>query len=131
MLKIKKLFTCFVLAVLLISSSVFATDDTVTSISDEEAVTTEESISDEESVTTEETTPTNIANTLYEDIYIYDTDSYTLSDNVYGNIFASTTKFVTNPRNNGAIVSGNLYLISNEVIIGSDVSYSENKDKAG
>ena len=123
MLKLKKLFTCFILAILLISSSVLATDNTVTPISDEESVTTEEAI------TTEETTSTNTPKTLYEDIYIYNTDSYTLSDNVYGNIFASTTKFVTNPRNNGATVSGNLFLISNEVIIGSDVSYSDNKDK--
>lgn len=117
MLKLKKFFICFVLAILLISSSVLATDNTVMPINEETPTTIEES------------TTTNTAKSLYEDIYIYDTDSYTLNDIVYGNIFASTTKFVTNPRNNGGVISGNLFVVSDEVIIGSDVSYSDNKDK--
>jgi len=65
---------------------------------------------------------------MEKDLYIYNIDSYVFSDILYGNIYASTTKFVTNPRNNGGIISGNLFVLSNEVAIGSDVSYSDNKD---
>lgn len=120
MLKIKKFFICFVLTLLLLSSSVFATD----------AVTTAAPLM---SITepTQETATKPAVDSVYEDLYIYGTEYCSIDNIVYGNIFASTTKFVTNPRNNGGIISGNLYLISNEATIESEVTYSNNKDKNG
>jgi len=118
MLKFKKLFICIVLCIMLLSSTVLATDEVMP-------------ISDETPISISEEIPTNKPESVYEDLYIYNTDSYTLTDIIYGNIFASTTKFVTNPKNNGGSISGNLFIVSNEVVIGSDVSYSDNTDKNG
>ena len=118
MLKFKKLFICIVLSFMLLSSTVLATDKVMP-------------ISAETPISISEETQTNTPESVYEDLYIYNTDSYTLNDIVYGNIFASTTKFVTNPKNNGGTISGNLFIVSNEVVIGSDVSYSDNTDKNG
>ena len=117
MIKFKKLFTCFMLTLILLSSSVLATDVMP--------------ISEEQPVSIENTPATNTPESIYEDLYIYNTDSYTLSDIIYGNVYASTTKFATNPRNQGGTISGNLFVLSSEVIIGSDVSLSDAKDKEG
>jgi len=116
MLKFKKLFTCFMITLILLSSSVLATNEVMP-------------ISEEQPVAIQDSPAANEPESMYEDLYIYNVDSYTLSDNIYGNIYASTTKFVTNPRNNGGNISGNLFVLSSEVIIGSDVSYSDAKDK--
>ena len=120
MLNFKKLFICLMFAFLLTSSFVLATD-TVLQINEENATLLANDLKDT-SVTAQE---------IEEDLFIYNTDSYTLSDNVNGNVFSSTLKFVTNPRNNGGNISGNLFLISSEVTIGSDISYSDVKDKNG
>lgn len=117
MIKLRYFFTCFLLVILLFSSSVFATDEVL-------------QIEVETPIITEGDSNKN-AESIYEDLYIYNIDSYTLHDNVYGNIFASTTKFTTDPRSDGGNIYGNLYIVSNEVVIGSDVSYSNNKDKHG
>lgn len=122
---LKKFFACFCIAILLISSSVLATDINNGPVDD---------VADVPMLISESpnTTATPVtAESIYKDLYIYDTNSYSLSDIVYGNVFASTTKFVTNPKNNGGIISGNLYLISSEAVIESDVAYSNNKDKNG
>lgn len=103
-MKTKKLFICFMLAFVLLTTSVFATDTTVV-----------------------QTSPA----TINDDLYIYDVDSYTLSDNVNGNLFVSTNKFTVNPRSNGGVISGDLFLISSNVSIQSDVTYSNDKDKNG
>lgn len=125
MFNLKKFFTCFLLALIIISSAVFAVESDVMPISlDEQEIVV---ISEEPDSSSTDST----VNSIYEDLYIYDTESYTLSDIVYGNIFASTTKFATNPKNNGAILSGNLFLITTNATIDSDVSYSNNKDKNG
>lgn len=116
MLNFRKFFTCFLAIFILFSSTVLATETDIMPIN----------IEDDDTVTT-----TLTANTIYQDLYIYNTESYTLSDIVYGNVFASTTKFVTNPRNNGGLISGNLFIISNEIVIGSEVTYSNNKDSNG
>jgi len=122
MLKLRKFITCLVLALILVSSSVLATDTNVMPISNETAIKIEEA---------DTTNSPETAKTIYEDLYIYDTDYYSLTDIVYGNVFASTTRFITDPRNNGGVISGNLYLLSNEATFKSDVSYSNNKDKNG
>lgn len=125
MLKFKKFFTCFVLTLILVSSSVFATDinnNPVDDVADTPLIAINE---------TATTTNTSAATTINEDKYIYNTDSYTLSDIVYGNIFASTNKFVTNPRNNGGIINGDLFVVSSEVAIESDVTLSDKTDKNG
>lgn len=112
MFKLKKVFICLVLAIALVSTAVLATDNMQEQLS-----------------TTAEAVSTEVANTIDGDLYVYNSDSYTLSDIVNGNVYASTTKFVTNPRNNGGIISGNLFLISGQVNIESDVTYSDSKDK--
>lgn len=118
MLKFKKLFTYIIICLMLLSSTVLATDEALP-------------ISDETPILISEEIPTNAPQSIYEDLYIYNTENYTLTDIVYGNVFASTTKFVTNPRNKGGVISGNLFVLSNEVVIGSDVSLSNNKDNSG
>lgn len=117
MLKFKKFFLCLVLAMVLLSSAVFATDDAVmlTSPAPESSETKAEKYQ-----------------TLNEDKYVYSSDSFSLSDVVNGNVFASTTtKFVTNPRIGGGVISGDLFVLSNDVVIESDVVYSNEKDKKG
>lgn len=116
MFKFKKFFLCLVLAMLLLSSAVFATDNTVLLTAP---------VADEEKTTEK-------FQTINEDKYVYDSESFSLSDVVNGNVFASTTtKFVTNPRIGGGIISGNLFALSNDVVIESDVVYSNEKDKKG
>lgn len=116
MFKFKKFFLCLVLAILLLSSAVFATDNTVLPTAP---------VADEEKTTEK-------FQTINEDKYVYDSESFSLSDVVNGNVFASTTtKFVTNPRIGGGIISGNLFALSNDVVIESDVVYSNEKDKKG
>ena len=114
MLKFKRIFAILLLLVLLIGSSVLATD---VSDSDEPLVTT----------TKQPTT----AQTVQKDCYIYETDSYTLDNIIDGNVFGSTSKFTTNPRNGGGKIFGDLFLIASETIIDSDVTYSNNKDTNG
>lgn len=128
MLNFKKFFTCFVLALILVSSSVLATDLSSNPVDDVDNVvdTPTMSINETSAVAT-----TSVATTINEDKYIYNTDSYTLSDIIYGNVFVSTTKFVTNPRNNGGIINGNLFVISSEIVIESDVTLSDKTDKNG
>ena len=117
MFKFKKFFLCLVLAIILLSSAVFATDEAVmlTSPAPESGDTKAEKYQ-----------------TLDEDKYVYSSDSFSLSDVVNGNVFASTsTKFVTNPRIGGGVISGDLFVLSNDVVIESDVVYSNEKDKKG
>lgn len=123
MLKFKKLFICLVLSILLISPSVLATNENepLDFASPDNSVATQP-VEDIKDVKPE---------SIKQDLYIYDTTSYSLDDIVDGNIFSSAMKFTTNPRNNGGIVSGNMYLISDEVVIESDVIYSNNKDSNG
>ena len=115
MLKFKRVFALIVLFFLLTCSSVLATDNTSL---------------DETLVTTTAKKPIT-AQTINEDCYIYERDSYTLDNIIYGNVFASTTKFNTNPRNGGGIINGDLFLISTEATINSDVIYSNNQDTNG
>ena len=125
MLNLRKFFVCLVLSIFIISSSVLAADingNPVNDVANTPLISTQEAESKDNSIT---------STSIYEDLYIYNTDSYSLSDTVYGNIFASTNKFVTNPKNNGGVVSGNLYLISAETVIGSNVTYSNTQDKYG
>ena len=78
-----------VLAILLLSSAVFATDNTVLPTAP---------VADEEKTTEK-------FQTINEDKYVYGSESFSLSDVVNGNVFASTTtKFVTNPRIGGGII---------------------------
>lgn len=112
MFKFKRIFICLVLAIALVSPVVFATDNV-----------------QEQVLSEAEAASASAPNTVDGDLYVYNSDSYTLSDIVNGNVYASTTKFATNPRNNGGIISGNLFLISSQVNIESDIIYSDNKDK--
>lgn len=117
MFKFKKFFLCLVLAIILLSSAVFATDEAVMLASPAPESTD---------------TKAEKYQTIDEDKYIYSSDSFSLSDVVNGNVFASTsTKFVTNPRIGGGVISGDLFVFSNDVVIESDVVYSNEKDKKG
>ena len=120
MVNLKRFFVCLILALILISSSVFATNTADNAVNP---------IQVEETPVDTATSPT--VNTINEDLYIYNTDYYSLNDVVYGNVFASVNKFVTNPKNSGGFISGNLFLISGEAVIGSDVTYSNNQDRNG
>lgn len=113
MFKFKKIFICFMLSVILVSSCVFATN--TNALSSEEVPTT----------------TSLIPNEVNKDLYIYNTDSYSVVDKINGNVFASTTKLTINPRNNGGYVSGDIFAIANEFSIESDAIYSNNKDKNG
>lgn len=116
MFKFKRFFILLLLFFVLFSSTVLA--------SDEEPMVTVEA-------------PTVIAaleqnfTTIDEDVFVSNEESYSLSDIIMGNIFASANKFTTNPRNNGGIINGNLFLMSQNATIQSDVVYSNNKDKKG
>lgn len=122
MFKVKRFFIFLVLILTLISPVVLATD------SASDLLVAPAPTSGEVSATGDSAT---LPTTINEDLYVYNTDLYTLSNIVNGNVFASTNRFVTNPRNNGGIISGNLFLISSQANIESDVSYSNNKDKYG
>lgn len=121
MIKFKRIFLIFVLLILFISTSAFAVETDEANI----LLTTTEV------PTTTSTKPVPQAETINEDCYIYKTDSYTLDNIINGNVFASATRFHVNPRNGGGILSGNLYLISTDVTIGSDVTYSNNQNTNG
>ncbi len=121
MMKFKRVFLLLLLSFLLISSSVLATD---TANTDQLLVSTQET----DTVTE---VPKSTVQTLNEDCYISKTDSYTLESIVNGNVFATTTKFVTNPRTGGGEINGDLYLICTDAIIGSDVAYSDKTDITG
>lgn len=125
-MNLKKIFTLLCIVLIFISSSVFATN-----VSNNVVVDNTGNIPVETSEESNTTDTSLAAETIYQDLYIYNTDSYSLNDIVYGNVFASTNKFVTNPINNGGTIYGNLYLISGEAIIQSDVVYSNNQDKNG
>ena len=121
MMKFKRVFLLLLLSFLLISSSVLATD---TANTDQLLVSTQET----DTVTE---VPKSTVQTLNEDCYISKTDSYTLESIVNGNVFATATKFVTNPRTGGGEINGDLYLICTDAIIGSDVTYSDKTDITG
>lgn len=116
MFKFKRFFILLLLSFVLLSSAVLA--------SDEEQMVTVEAPTTTAAV---EQKPT----TIDEDVFVSSEESYSLSDIIMGNIFASANKFTTNPRNNGGIINGNLFLMSQNATIQSDVVYSNNKDKKG
>lgn len=124
-MNIKKIITCLTVFLLLVSSVVFATDvDLVTTTEVEEPTILISTRTDDAPIVT--------ANTIDEDLYVHNTNSYSLNDIVNGNVFASTTKFVVNPRNNGGVINGDLFVIAGEDIsIQSDVVYSNQKDSNG
>ena len=79
-MKVKKVFVSLLLTFVLLSSVVFATDVMPISVEPEKIV----------DITVQEpsTTASNSqAKEINEDKYIYNTDSYSISDIVYGNIF--------------------------------------------
>ncbi len=133
MLKLKKFFVCFVLVLLLISTSVFANDVLPMSNNQENSntVITNTPPSANSNTNNNSSTNSQAPQTANEDLYIYNTDSYMLTNIINGNVFASTNKFVTNSKDNGGIINGNLYVISSEVTISSDVTYANSKDKNG
>ncbi len=107
-MKLKKLLIFFVFAIFLFSTAVYAVEDVAL------------------------LSPAPTFNVTNADVYITQTDSYTLTDVINGSVFASVaTKFSTNPRTNGGIINGNLYLFSSEVVIGSDVTYGNSIDENG
>ena len=125
MLNFKKILVSFLLVLMLISSTVLATEEDVIplSLADNDLST---------SSTPAEVTQAPAPNTINADFHISNDDSYTFSDIVEGNAFVSVkSKFSTNPRNNGGIINGNLFLIAGEAVIGSDFTYSNNTNKYG
>ncbi len=128
MLNFKKFFVCLALMLFLVSTSVFANSVTMNNNGNQTApaINTPQANTNNNSQAVS-TTPQSVD----KDLYIYNTDSYILTDNVNGNIFASTDRFITDPKNNGGTINGNLYVISSEVTISSDVTYANSKDKNG
>ncbi len=117
MSRLKKFFICIFLSLLIVSSCVFATNTNLN---------TDQTVPANDSSTTATT-----AVDVNEDLYVYNTEYCSIGDNVIGNVFASVTKLVINPRNNGGSIAGDLFAIANELNIESDVTYSNNKDKNG
>lgn len=115
MCKFKKFLICIFLSLLIISSCVFATNTSLDNVQN----------SDNNS-----STPTTAVD-VNEDLYVYNTEYCSIGDNVIGNVYASVTKLVINPRINGGSIAGDLFAIASELNIESDVTYSNTKDKNG
>lgn len=115
MLKNKRFFIALFLVFAMFSSTVFAAQNS------EMTVTSD-------MVTTAAKPQGEVFN---KDMFYSDMDSYTFSDTVNGNVFASAQKFTTNPRNGGGIISGNLFLAASEATIDSDITYSDKQDRDG
>ena len=122
MINLKRFFTVLLISILLFSPLVFATEEVPTDQILITSLDTPQVISG---------TPTVSAEIINEDCHVSGTDSYTLDSIVHGNVFATVYKFLTNPRNGGGILSGNLFLISTDSTIASDVTYSNNTDNNG
>ena len=120
MLKFKRVFLLVILALVLISSSVLATNTTLTSENDSNNTDDNKQI-----VYSKSSSPIE---TINKDCFISKQSTYSLDNIVNGNIFGTVSKFTTNPRNGGGILSGSLYLISSDVVIGSDITYSNEQD---
>lgn len=128
-MNIKKILTYSILFLFLMSSCIFAVEeDTVPSLLTTAAPVTSAPLTISDDVTSSVVPNTTSPQEINEDLYIYNTDSYTISDNIYGNVFASTNKFVINPRNGGGSVSGDIFAIASNFVIESDVTYSDKKD---
>ncbi|MBE5819541.1 MAG: hypothetical protein E7310_01755 [Clostridiales bacterium] len=97
MLKSKfKLFLFLFSAIILLNSIVFATDIS--------------------------TTETNITND--GDIYIENKESTEITKMILGNAFISTKDFVLSPHEEGGIITGDLFIIADNVSLKSDVTYT-------
>ena len=128
MIKFKRVFLLVILAFILISSSVLATTSDSLLSEDVPEVTSRQNTGSETIVYSRSTTSPKIE-TINKDCFIsHKSSNYSLDNIVNGNVFATVSKFATNPRNGGGILSGNLYLIASEVIIGSDITYSNEQD---
>ena len=121
MLKLKRVFLLVILALVLISSSVLATNTALTSENDSNNQATDAG----PIVYSKSSSPIETVN---KDCFLSNQSTYSLDNIVNGNIFGTVSKFTTNPRNGGGILAGSLYLISSDVVIGSDITYSNEQD---
>lgn len=118
MSKFVKLLTIFSLIIFFIASPVFATNTTDTAISTTD--TPEEDI-----------TKLISSNTINDDLFVNNTDSYTLDNILYGNAFISTDNLTITSRNKGGVIFGDLFASTVNTTIQSDLVYSNSKDKIG
>lgn len=98
-----KLFFIAIIFILLLSSFAYATDDVMLISS------------------TENTNTTN--NWINSDINLA-TSNYLLDTTLVGNAFIAGTDFTLNPKNGGGVITGNLFVMANNVKLESDVTYS-------
>ena len=97
----KKLFFITIIFTLLLSSFVYASDDIM--------------------LISSESNTTN--NWINSDVNLV-TDNYLLDTTIVGNTFIAGTDFTMNPKNGGGVITGNLFVMANNVKLESDVTYS-------
>lgn len=99
----KKLFFIVLIFTVLFSSFVYASDDIML-------------ISSENNI--------NTANNWINSDVNLATDNYLLDTTIVGNAFIAGTDFTMNPKNGGGVITGNLFVMANNVKLESDVTYS-------
>ena len=118
MIKFKKLFICILASILLVSGYVFANNETQDAVFLSDNVETQE-VSD---------TPDQIE-PLNQDVFVYGQEHCSIKTTINGNLFSSALQLVLSP--DGGNISGDIFAISSELLLGSDVTYSDTKDKNG
>lgn len=119
MSKSVKLFIIFMLIFVLFASPVLAIDTINANVSS--------------TTSTENNSPLPISSTIIsnDDLLVSKTESYTLDNILYGNAFISTNNFTIDSRNNGGVISGDIFASTVNTTIKSDLVYSNEKDKLG
>lgn len=116
MIKLKKFFICILVSMLIISGYVFAVEvnDGINLISES---------NDDATDSSEALEPIN------QDVFIYGQENCSIKTTINGNLFSSALQLLISP--DGGNISGDVFAISSELLIASDVTYSDNKDKNG
>jgi len=118
MFKLKKLFICILASILLVSGYVFANNETQDAV-----LLSDNAVTQEVSDTTEQIEPIN------QDVFVYGQEHCSIKTTINGNLFSSALQLVLSP--DGGNISGDIFAISSELLLGSDVTYSDTKDKNG
>lgn len=71
------------------------------------------------------------SDTRYSDLYVFDENQYDITNTIEGNVFAEVDTLNIESKNNN-VITGNVYALSKDVNIKSDIKYSESeKDEFG